>query len=224
MPNQYIDLLEDNFLKSENKDDALYMKKYLKDKFNFYGIKTKPRREISKAVIKELGLPDKKNLYKIIKELWKQPQREYQYFGVDLCVKYKNDLNKDFIKCYEYMIMHKSWWDTVDSIAVTLVGNYLNIFPEERKFLSNRYVTSNNMWLNRTSILFQLKYKNETDLKILYYNILKLKESKEFFIQKAIGWALREYSKTNPAEVLNFVNKNQLASLSTREALRIIKK
>ena len=178
-------------------------KKYLKDKFDFYGIKAVPRREISNQVINQLGLPKKDKLFKIIKELWNQPQREYHHFAMELCDKYEKNIDKNFIEYYEFMLTHKSWWDTVDFISIKLVGNFLKLFPEETKFISNRYVTSNNIWLNRTSILFQLKYKDETNLKILYYNILKLKDSKDFFIQKQILYSnvSNQVPRTQPEQV-----------------------
>jgi len=224
MPNQYIDLLEDYFLKNENKEDAYFMKKYLKDKFEFYGIKTEKRRQIYKDVINELGVPKKKDLNILIKELWEEPQREYHHFGMELCEKYKKEIDESFLDLYEFMLTHKSWWDTVDYIAIKLVGHYFTKYPDLINPTSEKYIASNNIWLNRTAILFQLKYKENTDEELLYHTITCFKNSKEFFILKAIGWALREYSKTYPKKVLNFVQNNQLASLSKREALRIINK
>lgn len=224
MVDKYIDLLEDHFLKNENKEDALFMKKYLKDKFEFYGIKTEMRRNIYKEVVNELGLPKKKELKPLIEKLWEQPQREYHHFGMELFERFKKEVDENFLEYYEYMLTHKSWWDTVDYIAIKLIGAYLKQYHHLIPSVSEIYIASNNIWLNRTAILFQLKYKENTDEELLFHTITCFKQSKEFFIQKAIGWALREYSKTYPKAVLKYVNNNQLASLSKREALRIIEK
>jgi 3-methyladenine DNA glycosylase AlkD len=108
--------------------------------------------------------------------------------------------------------------------ACWLVGNHFKCFPEFIKPYTEKWMKSGNMWLQRTVILFQLDYKEKTDVELLFKNIKKCTDSKEFFIQKAIGWALREYSKTDAATVINFVENNKLAPLSKREALKRLKK
>jgi len=120
------------------------------------------------------------------------------------------------------MITHKSWWDTVDLIATKLVGEYFRIFPDQRGRYVEKWIASNNIWLQRTSIIFQLNYKEELDKEFLAYVINSLTGSKEFFINKAIGWILRQYGRTNPGWVIDFANKTRLNSLSRREALRNI--
>lgn len=122
------------------------------------------------------------------------------------------------------MITHNSWWDTVDMIAVHLVGGYLKQFPNEKEKLIEKWLKSSNMWLNRTAILFQLKYKENIDVYLLEKTIKANLNSNEFFINKAIGWMLREYTRTNSEWVINFVNEyeNELSGLSKKEALRLI--
>lgn len=127
---------------------------------------------------------------------------------------------KERIDLYEYLIVNKSWWDTIDYSASNLVGVHFQKFPELIQPYTEKWMDSGNMWLQRTSLLFQLKYKKATDLELLTDYIHQLQGSKEFFINKAIGWILREYSKTNAAWVVDFVNSNQLAPLSHREALK----
>jgi len=124
------------------------------------------------------------------------------------------------------MITTKSWWDTVDFIAAKLVGDYFKKYPNQIGKYIQKWINSDNMWLQRTAILFQLKYKNQLDPKLLKYIIQSQLGSNEFFINKAIGWVLREYSKTNPTWVFNFVNTNEkgLSNLSKTEALRLMKK
>ena len=122
----------------------------------------------------------------------------------------------------EYCLLNKSWWDTVDCIASEWLGPYFKMFPEKIQSVTLSWNTSSNKWLQRSSIMFQKAYKKNTDTELLVKYILHCSKSKDFFIQKAIGWALREYSKTDSEWVKQFVNKNELATLSKREALKRI--
>jgi 3-methyladenine DNA glycosylase AlkD len=208
------------FKEAQNARNAIPMKAYMKNKFEYLGIKTPERRELSKPFLTKASLPAVDDLWQIIMELWEQPEREYQYFAQGLCAKYLHYVKKDWIDHYKSLIIHKSWWDTVDFIAATLVGSYFKKFPEMIPSVTGRWMQSGNIWLQRSCILFQLKYKKDTDTTLLTSFIKPLASSKEFFIAKAIGWALREYSKTNPDWVLNFVENNTLQPLSKREAIR----
>ncbi|NOY76887.1 MAG: DNA alkylation repair protein, partial [Calditrichaeota bacterium] len=167
-------------------------------------------------------LPPKNNLEKIVKILWEKPEREYQYFAQELTEKYNKQFDKNDIKLFEFMITHKSWWDTVDFIAPKLVGEYFKIYPDQRNTNIEKWIASDNIWLQRTSILFQLNYENELDTEFLAYIINSLLGSKEFFINKAIGWILRQYSKVNSNWVIEFTKHTQLDKLSYKEALRLI--
>ncbi|MCK5077528.1 MAG: DNA alkylation repair protein, partial [Calditrichia bacterium] len=117
----------------------------------------------------------------------------------------------------------KSWWDTVDFIATNLVGPLFEKYSELIIPYTKKWMDSGNIWLQRTSILFQLKYKEKTDFKLIIGFIQQCSSSNEFFIQKAIGWILREYSKTDASTVIEFVKNNKLAPLSEREALKWLK-
>lgn len=222
--NDYINQLEKEFELNKNLEIASQQKAYLKNLFEFYGLKTPVRREIQKPFLVKEFLPTKSEAHQIIKELWNKPQREFHYFGQELAKKYIKKSEKEDIKLYEYMITHNSWWDTVDMIAVHLVGGYLKQLPNEKEKLIEKWLKSSNMWLNRTAILFQLKYKEHIDVYLLEKTIKANLNSNEFFINKAIGWMLREYTRTNPEWVINFVNQheNELSGLSKREALRLI--
>jgi 3-methyladenine DNA glycosylase AlkD len=122
------------------------------------------------------------------------------------------------------LITTKSWWDTVDAIANHNVGQLLRQYPDSRDRTLTPWRQSENIWLRRTAILFQLSYKTATDADLLFAIATENRESSEFFIQKAIGWALREYSKTAPDAVQTFVATAELAPLSQREALKWLKK
>jgi 3-methyladenine DNA glycosylase AlkD len=223
---KYVVSIKTIFSQNSNSDNAFYMKKYLKNQFEFYGIKAPLRRDIAKPFLKKENLPSANEIEHIIFELWNEPQREVQHFAMELLFKYSKNLKAEDYSIFESMITTKSWWDTVDFIAVNLVGNHFKIHPQLKVPISEKWINSEDMWLNRTAILFQLKYKESTDEKILFSYILKHCSSSEFFLRKAIGWALREYSKTNPSSVLEFVKENEtkLSGLSKREALRIITK
>ncbi len=120
------------------------------------------------------------------------------------------------------MLTHKSWWDTVDFLAANVVGNYLKRFPEVKDDLVSKWLISDNIWLQRTCLLFQLKYKDEMDIRKLDEVITRVNGTNEFFINKSIGWILREYSKTNPGWVIDYVNNVPLHSLSRKEALKVV--
>ena len=108
-------------------------------------------------------------------------------------------------------------------IAVNLLGSYFKKYPEQIEIYVEKWLKSNNIWLQRSAVLFQLKYKQQLDTELLSYVINNLLGSKEFFINKAIGWILREYGKTNPKWVLEFIDKTTLSNLSRREAVRLLK-
>jgi len=219
----YLVELETAFQKHSNSIKASQMKKYMKNQFEFFGISSPLRREIVRNFLLKENLPPVSSIQEITTELWKKPEREFQYFAVELLTKYLKYIEPSFIYHFEFLITTKSWWDTVDSIAPNLVGKHFKNHPELIIPITNNWAKSDNMWLQRASIIFQLKYKTMTDLHLLFEYITLLSDSKEFFIRKAIGWALREYSKTDPESVVKFVNSNKLSGLSTREALKRIK-
>lgn len=221
---KYINDIKTIFEQNADADIAVPMAKYMKNKFEYYGIKTPKRSELLKKYHKENGYPKIDEIEAICRELWSLPQREYQYLADGLLNRFAKDMDENAIDFFEYLIITKSWWDTVDLIASKLVGTHFQRFPHLIKKYTTKWMKSNNIWLQRTVILFQLKYKEKTDIMLLVSNIMKLAESKEFFIQKAIGWALREYSKTDSEAVINFVENNKLAPLSSREALKWLKK
>lgn len=219
----FIDQLTIEFERKANPKIAAGQKAYMKNQFEFYGITAPARREIQKPFLVKQYLPPKKDLEKLVRKLWKMPQREYQMFGQELAGKYVKDFQKADIETLEYMITHKSWWDTVDFIAVRLMGEYFKLYPELRKKYVKKWLASKHMWLQRSALLFQLNYKKNLDTDLLASMIKPLLGSKEFFINKAIGWVLRHYSRTNPIWVIDFVSRTDLHSLSRREALRLLK-
>lgn len=216
--------LQKLFQENTNQERAKQQAAYMKHKFSYFGLTSPQRRKLQKPFLAKQFLPSKEIAFQICKELWLQPQREFHYFSQELVSKYQNQIEKKDLKLFEWMITHNSWWDTIDFIAPTLVGNYFLKFPEMRQIVLDKWLHSNNIWLQRSCLLFQLKYKSNTDTYFLKYCIENLIGSKEFFINKAIGWILRQYSRTDANWVIDFVNEHpNLANLSKKEALRLLK-
>jgi len=210
-------LLEQN----ANAENAEAMKAYMKNRFEFYGVKSPLRRELQKQFLAQSGLPAPFDS-EVFLPLWKADQREFQMFGLDLLRKQAKKVKEADLELIEKLIIAKSWWDSVDGIASWVCGPYFQKFPERTRPVTDDWAVSENLWLRRTSIIFQLGYKEKTDSQILADHIMKNLGSKEFFINKAIGWSLREFGKTNPRFVREFVSEHesQMHTLSIREAIK----
>lgn len=218
----YIKPLALSFEKQKNAERAAKMKKYMRGQYEYFGIAAPQQREIIREFLNKTGKPSEDILEDVVKSCWEQPQREFQYFAMLLLQKFVKKAEICRVDLYEYLVLDKSWWDTIDFIAANLVGPHFIKFPDSIVPYTEKWMDSGNRWLQRTAILFQLKYKKNTDLELLDKYIIQLAGSKEFFINKAIGWILREYSKTDANWVKNYVAENEtiLANLSQREALK----
>lgn len=216
-----IEVVTTLFEGNRNEENSGPMKKYMKDHFPFLGIKSPLRKELEKQFFKETEILKRPFNQDFVISLWEKDEREYQYTAITYTGKFIKKLPKDVIQFLGGLITTKSWWDSVDSIA-PLAGELAKKYPELINENINQWSVDDNFWLQRTSILFQLKYKDQTNEALLYDYIVKNADSKEFFIQKAIGWALREYSKTNPVSVKEFIRDNQLAPLSIREGSKYL--
>jgi 3-methyladenine DNA glycosylase AlkD len=203
---------------NRNEDNSFAMEKYMKNKFKFLGIKRPLRNELQKPILKEMKELD----WTLIELLWKQDEREYQYFAIDILDKLKKNLVKEDILRIKKLIEDKSWWDTVDLLASKIVGQLCKSYPEIKDEYIKLWMKSDNIWIVRTTLLYQLKYKNDLDTNILEETITINKDSNEFFIDKAIGWILRQYSKVNPEWVRKFISNNSLSKLSVREGSKYI--
>lgn len=221
--NDFISTLQKEFERQANSNIALQQKAYMRDQFSFYGLKAPIRKEITKPFLMKQFLPEKAEMNELTTALWEKPQREFQMFGQEFVFKYVKHFEQSDMPLFEYMITTKSWWDTVDFIANKILGAYFIKFPEDIPIYVEKWLHSNNIWLQRSALLFQLKYKDRLDTDVLDHCIQHLLGSKEFFINKAIGWVLREYSRTNPIWVKNYAAQHDLHPLSEREALRLMK-
>lgn len=216
----YVEEIRNTFSSHTNIENSIRMKGYMKGKFEFFGIKAPLRKKLIGNIIRKYGVPQNSSFNKVILELWAQPERELQCVALDL-IEHKGQIDINLI---ERLIMMKSWWDTVDHLAIRQVGTYLKENSDKIRDLTEPWISSDNIWLKRSALLFQLKYKENTDVKLLFEYIRRCANTKEFFVNKAIGWSLRQYSRIDPESVIKFINENQLSKLSIREGLKHIKK
>ncbi|MFK7908648.1 MAG: DNA alkylation repair protein [Chitinophagales bacterium] len=219
MSDSYILQVKAHFTPFRNTNNAPTMAKYMRNLFPFLGIKSPERKALFRSFIAANGLPQKSELEEVVKGLFALSEREFHYIAIDLLGKFAKKLEIEDLDLLEFMIVNKSWWDSVDTTA-KWVGVFFKKYPDLTKITTGRWITSDNIWLQRMSIIFQLAYKKNTDVELLFDYSLRKADSKEFFIQKAIGWALRQYAKIDAQRVKTFVDAHELAPLSRREALK----
>ncbi|ELR64258.1 DNA alkylation repair enzyme [Photobacterium marinum] len=206
-------------------DVAKEMQAYMKTDQPFYGVKTPQRQAIFKQAREHTKVATFTDYSRLVLWLWSGENREEQYLAMEAAEYYKAFRTKEAFAVYEEMLLGSTHWDTVDKIASNLIGLLVKEHREfEQKLIEWR--ESDNMWLRRASLLAHLKHKDQTNLPLLDETILMLANDDEFFIRKAIGWVLREYSKTDPEYVSEFVasHSEELSSLSKKEALKVIQK
>ncbi|CDG03601.1 DNA alkylation repair protein [Lactococcus lactis] len=227
-----INIIEE-FRQHKNEENAEKQAAYLRHQFEFIGLKTPERRLLAKDFLKEKKA-DKQIDWELVFEFWNLPEREFQYLALDYLHQMKKWLIFDDMEKIKKLTVSKSWWDTVDALD-ELIGHLLltgrkqateddSTAYEQVKTLVKEWAQAENFWLRRIAIDCQLSFKNQTDLELLSYNIEKSllgsSFAEEFFITKAIGWALRDLAKTNSAWVIKFIeeHENKMAKLSIREA------
>ncbi|MGA6974871.1 MAG: DNA alkylation repair protein [Candidatus Binatus sp.] len=196
------------------------MAAYMKTAQPFFGVPTPTRIAMLKAMDDRFAPRDQKSYARSVLALWKLPHREEQYCAITFARRYEAFITPASLPLYERMIREGAWWDFVDEIASNLVGNVYGNFRAQTRPVIQRWIDDDDMWIRRTAILSQLRHKDQTDAAQLFEFCLKRAHEPEFFIRKAIGWALREYSKTNPRAVRAFLAKNRkrLSNFSYAEA------
>ncbi|CAN7316466.1 DNA alkylation repair protein [Pseudoduganella sp. LjRoot289] len=194
---------------------AAGMRAYMRDQFEFIGVPTPDRRAALKPLLRQLQGHGAPLLLQIADELWELAQREYQYAALDLLAMHKQALDAEHIPALLSLAQRKSWWDTVDALA----GIISDVLRHRHNYM-NDASAHDNFWIRRIALLHQLGWRDKTDTERLFGYCLTLAHEKEFFIQKAIGWALRDYARHAPEEVRAFTLRHQslLAPLSFREA------
>ena len=209
---------------SAHADEALAtgMKKYMRNLFDYYGIKKPKRVELNRPLFKVFDAMEEREKEEVVRKLWKLPQRELQYFAMEAIARKPKLWDENIHRLFDEMVLAKSWWDTVDFIAANCCGAFLKLHPGKTAGKIKTWTSSPDFWMHRTALLFQLKYKANTDEVLLFSLCRKYALEKEFFIRKAIGWVLREYSKTNPAAVKKFISSTKLSPLSIKEGSKYL--
>ncbi len=197
------------------------MARYMRDQFPFLGIPSSARRGLQREALAGVR-PGRAALTGAADSLWRRPEREYQYAACDLLIRWAGLLGCADLPAVRGLITTKSWWDTVDALAINVVGPIVLRDRSGGDPLIDEWIASDNLWLARTAILHQNKWKSATDERRLFAFCLARSADTDFFMRKAIGWALREYSKTAPSAVRSFVadHEGELSALSRREGLK----
>jgi 3-methyladenine DNA glycosylase AlkD len=200
---------------------AAPMVAYMRHQFPFLGIPAPAQRVLAREVLAGTPAPVEADLRAIADACWALDEREYQYFAVRLLRRHIARCGPGFIADAERLIVTKTWWDTVDELAAHVVGPLVTAYPELVAVM-DAWSTEPRMWLARTAILHQNGYRERTDEERLFRYCTAQAGHPDFFIRKAIGWALREYAKTAPEAVRRYVHAHRsvLSGLSAREATR----
>ncbi len=197
------------------------MATYMKDQFAFLGLRSPELRLATKPFLAAAAQVDGDELIAVVHECWDQPEREFQYVGTMLTRKHVAKLDPSHLADVEHFVVTRPWWDTVDSLAAWTVGPMVTAHPDLLAVM-DQWIEDENLWLNRTAILHQLGYKEATDGDRLFRYCRRRAGHTDFFVRKAIGWALRQYARVAPEEVRGFVadHETELSGLSKREALK----
>lgn len=197
------------------------MTAYMKDRFVFLGVPSPDRKLLARPLINSVKKATEAELLDLAEALWDEPEREFHYVASDALRRGAKQLSATALPRIRRLIETNSWWDTIDTLAINTVGPMVANHPKLTQEMDH-WINDDNIWVVRTAILHQLKYKAETDQDRLFAYAQRRASDSEFFIRKALGWALREYAKTNPGAVQTFVTTNEgsLSVLSKREALK----
>lgn len=197
---------------------------YMRDIQPFRGVKTPLRRALLKDCLARHPLSEPEAYRRTIETLWQGRYREEKYLALDVAANVSRFRTREALPLYETLLATADWWDVLDPLAGDLIGGVLRGHPALLKRKVRAWRRGERMWTRRAALLVQLKHRGETNTALLAETVLALSGEKDFFIRKAIGWALREYSKTYPLWVKRFVDEHEdrLSALSRREALKHI--
>lgn len=213
--------IKQKFEENKNQEQAISMKKYMRNLFDFYGIQTPKRKAIYKDFLKE-EKKNKKIDWNFLDECYNDSHREFQYLVYDYLLALNDYLTYDDIQKIKKYAKTKQWWDTIDFLD-KVIGN-IGLKDKKVDELMLKWSKDEDFWLRRLAIDHQLGRKEKTNTDLLKQIIINNLGSNEFFINKAIGWSLRDYSKTNPKWVKDFIqkHKDQMNKLSIKEASKYI--
>jgi 3-methyladenine DNA glycosylase AlkD len=213
--------LDDRFAASRNPSRAAGMRAYMRDQFPYAGLPAPLLRKLERDAFAGLATPSSADLQSFSLACWARDEREYQYVACDYLRKHVRVASAGFIEVTRTLITTKPWWDTVDALATRFVGDLVRQHPSLMATM-DAWSTESDMWLIRTAILHQLHYGPATDTARLFSYCAGQAGHRDFFVRKAIGWALRHYARTDPEAVRAFVSANEgrLSPLSVREAMK----
>ena len=217
-----VDLVSQKLGAEADADKAGQMAAYMKTTMPMYGVQSQRRKQVLRDVVAQVPAPNRTEYRQLVGALWELPHREEKYLAIAMARHYKDHVVVSMLPLYRSMLEAGAWWDFVDEIAINLVGKLWADDPEAIGTHMDDWIEDDDLWIRRSAIIGQIKHKSETDTARLFrYCRLRAHET-DFFIRKAIGWALREYAKTDPEAVRTFVaeNADRLSGLSKREATR----
>ena len=211
-------------LKQADPDKARGMQSYMKTEMPFYGVQKPGRSQILRYLVREFAPTNRDEYEELVTALWELPHREEKYLAQGLAVGLRQFIVPDSLRLYERFIDEGAWWDFVDETATHMIRELVLHYPEAVWRVVDSWIDHENMWRRRAAIICQIGAKERTDTERLFAFCAARAHETEFFIRKGIGWALREYAKTDPAAVASFVNAHhaELSTLSYREATKHI--
>ncbi len=218
MVNALVEFVRSSLEQLADPEKAVPMAAYMKTDMPFYGVTSGPRRKIGRE-LRDRFPPGSNAEYRTqVETLWTLEHREEKYLAIGVARDHREFIRFDNLDLYERLIREGAWWDFVDEIAAHLIGEVLAAEPERINPVLEQWIDDPFMWIRRTAILAQLGRKQDTDEDMLFRFAARRADETEFFIRKAIGWALRDYARTNPDAVRAFLKTHELSGLSRREA------
>lgn len=220
---QVLTVINDLLLDAAVEEDKAPMEGYMKGHFEFYGVKAPIRKDVLRKIKPSIKELDTEETIQLVEALWLDNKRESQYMGIDILVLKNKYLEISHLSRIEKLITEKSWWDSVDPLASDIAGGIFVQNEHARMNWIEKWNNSDNMWLNRSALIHQLKYKKNVDLDLLFVLVESHIGSKTVFINKASGWALRQASKYYPQEIRMFIeNRPHLSNLTKREGTKYL--
>jgi 3-methyladenine DNA glycosylase AlkD len=217
---ELVSFVEEELAARADPEKAVAMAAYMKTDMPFYGVQKKGRTEVFRALKSRFPVDDVEVYRKVVAALWERPHREEKYLAVGVAKHYTQFLTFDNIDLYHRLIVEGAWWDFVDEVAINCVGIAYMKDRGEVEPTIEAWVDDECMWLRRTSLISPIKHKSHTNHEMLFDHCLRRAAETEFFIRKAIGWTLREYAKTDPVRVRDFLlaHRDRWSGLTFREA------
>ena len=213
-----VTFVRSEYPKYANAENAAHMKRYMKSEMDYHGVKAPIKKQINQQAFKQFKIESIEEYDLVLKQLWDARYREERYSAIAFSKQYKKFQTLQMLPTYRMMIETGAWWDYVDAIAAHLIGSLLSNYPEEMKPEMYRWIKDDDLWIRRSAILSQLRFKQETDSEMLFEFCSRCIHEESFWIRKAIGWALREYSKSNADSVSDFIT--EFRSLMSRDTLK----